>query len=353
MKKQIFIFVFFALAVFAGVNKSYGQKATHGNTAPTAITCTPDALNPIAGVPYSYQADITPAGGTAIWHAVYNQTNLFATNAWAATDEVVGTGSFISAATGYGTNAAATSPSKTTITWKSEGLATVDATHPLLVALEYTAPASGCANNLQVFEITPKNAFTLDITAMDNTGATSQPIGTSYAQCFSVIASAVYNSGTPGTVKMDYGDNTTYFEVIAANFTTSWNTSFKLDGLQGDQTADVTWGYSVATAGANNIATDTPNATLGPITAETDATDTSNGVSIFVKVVVHNKAWEGIANESITLAVEGTNVAGESDVLTDCTVPAAASQFEDIATQTLNARPTVDNPTPTPFLNKN
>lgn len=352
MKKQIFILALFVLAVFTSLTRSYGQTATHGNTAPTPITCsTTDPLNPIPGIPYNYSAGLNPAGGSAVWHVSYNPSAFITNNSWAATDEAVG-GSFISAASGM-TNATATSPSTASITWKTEGSATVDATHPLFVSLVYTAPsATGCANNLQVFRVTPKNAFTVDITNMNNTGSTSSAIGASYAQCFSDIAGAVFTTGTPGTVTMNYGDNTMYFEVIAANFTTSFTPTFKISGLQGNQTADVTWGYTVASA-TTVIATATTNATLNPITALTSATNTSNGVSIYVKVVVHNRAYEGLSDTPITLAVEATNTAGQHDVLPDCTVPLAASQFEDAATQTLKLRPTITTTITGGFLNKN
>jgi len=349
MKKQIFFLVLFILAAFVNINKSYGQ-ATHG-TSPTLISCTPDALNPIAGKPYTYQADINPVSGTAIWHVVYNPAVLMSSGAWTAADQASG-GTFISAATGLGSNINATSPTSTVITWNSTGLGTVDPTHPLIVALEYTAPSAGCANNLQVFQITPKNAFTLDITNMQPDGSASVAIGTNVSQCYSAIAGAIFTPGTPNTVKMDYGTNTMYFEVIAANFTDNFKPSFKLGGLQGTQSADILWGYTSATA-ATSITAGSGNGTYGPVTALTSITDTSNGVSIYVKVVIHNNGWEGLGNDNITLAVEGVNSANQSDVLPDCTTPALASQFEDIATQTLNARPTINNPNPTPFLGKN
>lgn len=349
MKKQIFILVLFTLAAIANISKSFGQ-ATHGSS-PTNISCVPDALNPIAGKPYTYQADINPVSGTAIWHVVYNPAILMSSGTWSATDQANG-GTFISNATGLGSTVGATTPSSTVITWNSTGLGTVDGTHPLIVALEYTSPASGCANNLQVFQITPKNAFTLDITNMQPDGSAPVSLGTNVAQCYSAIAGAIFNAGSPSTVKMDYGTNTMYFEVIAANFTDNFKPSFKLDGLQGTQTADILWGYTTATA-ATSLTAGTGNGTYGPVTATTNATDTSNGVSIYVKIVVHNNGWEGLTNDNITLAVEGVNSANQSDVLPDCTTPALASQFEDVATQTLNMRPTINNPTPTPFLGKN
>jgi len=350
MKKQITILV---LAIFAiNIGSVYGQ-ATHGNTNPQGITCPVDALNPIAGVPYKYQADINPVSGTAIWHVVYNPATLMASGAWSATDETT-SGTFISNATGLGTTTSATSPTSTTITWKSNGLSTVDASHPLIVAIQYAAPSGGCANNLQVFQITPKNAFTLDITNMQPDGSASVTIGTNVSQCYSAISGAIFTAGSPNTVKMDYGTNTMYFEIIAANFTTSFQPSFKLSGLNTGQTADIFWGYTPGTASAS-IATGVGNGTVGPITATTNVIDTSNGVSIYVKVVIHNGSWEGITTggDIITLAVEGVNSAGQSDVLADCSIPLPANQFEDTANQTLSARPAINNPTPTPFLTKN
>jgi len=349
MKKQIFILVFLVLATFANVDKSFGQKAVHSATSSRPLTCTTNGLNPIAGVPYTYGAAISPAGGTAVWHAIYNQTNFMTNGLWTPTDEVPG-GSFLRDEIGYGSNSAAASPTQTTITWNTNGLSTVDATHPLFVALVYTAPAAGCANNnLQVFPIIPKNGFTLDITNMAVDGSAAVAYNTNVSQCYANIAGASYN-GT--NVVMDYGINNMYFEVIAANFTTSFTPTFKISGLTGGQRADILWGYTPGTT-TTVIKNNATNETLTSFTAETNAPNTSTGVSIYVKVVVHNNSYEGLIASNITLAVEAVNTANQRDVKPECTATTTGTDdFEDIATQTINLRPTVNAPTPGAFIPK-
>ena len=349
MKKQILLLI---VAFMASLTVAWAQKAVNSTDA-RSVTCSNDGLNPIAGVPYKYSAAISPAGGTAFWHVVYQPGNLITNSIWTATDQTIG-GPFISAATGLGSNVNAASPTETTITWKTGGLATVDDANRLIVAIEYAAnPATGCANNLQVLEIRPKNAFTIDITTMKADGTSSNVWDVVESQCYSPIASSVYNpgaAGAPGTVKMDYGVNTMYFEVIAANFTENFKPSFQLSGLQAGQTAELFWGYT-ALGATNSMGTAANGATVGPITAETDATDTSLGVSIYVKVVINNNGYEGLTTDRITLAVEAVNSANQPDVLADCTVP--TTPFEDKADQELRLRPTVNNPLPSPFLIKN
>jgi len=349
MKKQIFILVILVLETFANVDKSFGQKAVHSTILARPLTCTIDGLNPVAGVPYTYGAAINPVGGTAVWHAVYNQTTFMTNGLWVPTDETLA-GSFLSTTTGYGSNAAAASPTQTTITWKTNGLSTVNLAHPLFVALEYTAPAPGCTNNnLQVFLITPKNGFTLDITNMAVDGSAPVSYGTNVSQCYANIASASYN-GT--AVVMDYGINTMYFEVIAANFTTSFTPTFKISGLLGGQRADISWGYTPGTT-TTVIKNSATNETITSGIVETDAPNTSTGVSIYVKVVVHNNSYEGLIASNITLAVEAINTANQHDVKPDCTVTTAGTDdFEDIATQTLSLRPVVNAPTPGSFIPK-
>ena len=70
-------------------------------------------------------------------------------------------------------------------------------------------------------------------------------------------------------------------------------------------------------------------------------TNTSAGVSIFVRVTVSNHTWEGLADKSITLAVTGTNSASQRDVIyNDC-----ANADTNTAIQTLKLRPTVTDNT--------
>jgi zinc transporter ZupT len=139
-----------------------------------------------------------------------------------------------------------------------------------------------------------------------------------------------------------------YFEVIAANFTGFYTPSFQLSGLQGDQTADIDWGVTVGAYG-NNIATGAGNGIFAGTAVNTSLTNTSAGVSIYIRVTVHNNDFEGIAVTPITLAVDAVNSANQDDVLhNDCATLNPA--FADAAVQNLNARPIVTEVAPNVFL---
>ena len=342
MKKQIFILVMVLFAIF---NTVTAQPYAVSGTKPIALSCaTNDPLNPIAGKSYDYSALIAPTGGTAYWYAT--QSTTFTTAGARAATEIPADGVLIaSGATNYRTSTTSpTSPSTAKVAWTANGLAGIDATHPMFMVVEYSGPT--CANNIKVMQIIPaKSAFTLDITNMTH-GATQTPLGYTItdSQCFDNVASAKYNAGK---IDIDYGKNVLYFEVIGANFTGSYKPTLKLSGLQGTQTAAIDWGIAIGTY--DQILVPDQLHTSGIITSNqftvsTLAPSTSDGVSIYVRVTVSNHGFEGTSDESISLAVEAVDSANNPDVMPDCNI--SPTQFEDVATQTLNLRPTVTtNPT--------
>lgn len=335
MKKQILFLAFFVLAVVANVNKSYGQTAVQGS-APKPLTCANGPLTPVAGQSYDYSATFAPDGGTAFWYAT-KSTNITTASARTATVEAIG-GSVVSAASNYATAQSPTSGASTTsITWNSAGLAGVTAAAPLLVVVEYEAATANCANNLKVFNIIPKNAFTVDVRSMEDDGTGPAAYGTKTTQCTDDVESATYSATTP-SMNMDYGDQTLYFEVIAANFSTSFTPSYQITGLAAGQTAEIFWGYTVATA-TNSLGAIVNSTTVAGAAANTALTNTKDGVSIYVKVVIQNDKFENLAGQTITLAVDAKNAENQDDVLeSDCTTNAA---FADNAAIDITARPTV------------
>ena len=336
MKKSLFIAV---LAIFATVGTALGQALP--GSAPTPLLCTTDAANPIAGRPYDYSAILAPPGGTAFWYAT-KSTTFTTAGARVATIIPADGVAIATGATNYNTTITpASSPTSTTVTWTSTGLAGVNlTTNPLFMVVEYTGPT--CANNLKVIQINPKIAFTVDIANMAHPVAPATVptlLGLTVAenQCFSTLTSASFVSGN---ILIDYGVNTIYFEVIAANFSGSFKPTLRLSGLQTTQTAVMTWGYTpaaIATAAGSGAA---PGFDSPQLTALVDpsVTSTENGVSIYVKVVVSNHGFEGLTDQQITLAVEAVDAAGNADVETDCTTTVA---FGDLIASTLNLRPTV------------
>jgi hypothetical protein len=342
MKKQI---LFTILAFVAGISLAFGQALP--GTAPRPIACdVTDPLAPVAGIPYTYQANVAPENGTAYWYAT--TTTQFMTGGVRTTDqEDIGDG-VVAAANDYMTDLAnVTNPTGTEITWTTEGLAAVDAANPLFVVIEYTADATDCSNNLKVYRIHPINAFVMNVLnlGLDFDLATES--------CYDEVQSAEYDLAND-IMAYDFGQNVMAFEVIAANFTGSYTPSFRIDGIQLGQEVEVLWSYT------NDIST---GITLGTITADgivngtavsTTITDTSAGVSIYVWLVISHDIYEGLTDDTITFAVAGINSANQPNVRwndcnieVDLTADLAAVDAPDYAVHTLEARPTV---TPEPPL---
>jgi len=339
----IFMKNLFLLLLVTGMvtTSALAQTAITGS-APQPTTCTDDPLHPIAGKPYDYSAIINPAGGTSYWYATKSST--FVTAGARTAVEIAADGtSILTGATNYRTpGAGASSPTKTNVTWTSAGLKGVDASaNPLFMVLEYKGPT--CANNMKVYQILPKNAFTVDILNIKSSGLTPLAYGTTDTQCYADIASAKFVA--PNMV-YDYGVNKLYFEVVAANFTGAFTPSFKLTGLKTGQSALVEWTVDKTFAGSLNALGAAQNATTGTALnfagtpVSTSVPNTSLGVSIYVRVTVTNGLYEGLTDDNISLAVEAVNDSGDADI-DNATCAAPASTFEDVATQTLNMRPTV------------
>jgi len=344
MKKQIFILVFLVLATFANVDKSFGQAVT-GTKAPrpfnVGVTFN-DPLAPVAGRPYSYSALITPVAGSAYWYATKDVT--FISAGTRVANEIAADGtSILTGATNYMTAAPAPGPSTTTqVTWTGAGLNGITASVPLFMVVEYTGPT--CTNkSIKVMQIIPKIAFTVDIANMLH-GVI--PSGLAYdvseGQCYADIVSAAFNTVSK-QIDIDYGVNVLYYEIVAANFTGTYKPTFKLTGLKSTQTADIKWGTTIGTYGNNvglGILSTAMPYTSAVQTVTTVQANTSAGVSIYVQVTIKNNGYEGTTSDPIALsvnAVDGTTAANQ-DV---DTAGAANPGFDDIATQTLNLRPSV------------
>ncbi len=338
MKKQILVLVFFVLAGLANVSDSYGQSVA--GSAPRPLTCTDDALHPLAGKEYTYTVAATPTGGQYTWWAT-KDSEFIKTVAGTTTNNLstkLASGTDLTAVSANYGAAGATDNVK--ITWSTSVLAgtsyksTVSPKTPTFVAVYYTPLSGSCADNLKVFELDPKNGFTVDILNMLNTAKTPLAYDAAESQCFANVSSAKYNAG-----KMDYeyGVNTIYYEVVAANFSGSWTPTFKLEGLDAKQTAVIQWDYTTAFTAPVTVTDQVASATA----VNTSVTNTSGGVSIYVKVTITNNSFEGLADKVIKLSVDGKNSANELDVVNTTCIAPAAIDYADFAEQTLKLRPTV------------
>ena len=343
MKKQLFIII---VALFAiSFSNVYGQ-ATHGSS-PQTVSCSDNSLSPIAGKPYKYAATVNPTGGNFQWWAqkgtTFIQTAAGVTTNTMASRLTVASGGLISTSASYGTTSALDS---VIITWSSATLAATTLASPTFVAVQYDAPPSGCANNLKVYKLSPLFAFVVDIKNVEDATKTSLAYGAAESQCVSPVVGAVYNSVT-SEMEIDNGNDTLYFEVVAANFTNYWIPSFHLAGLLTGQAASMTWSYSNTFTPATGTYTAQAGVTGTPLTfsnstqvAVDPSTNTNLGVSIYVRVIIQNQHNENLTGQNITLAVEGADADGSADI-NNATCVAPSSIYEDSALQAINPRPTV------------
>jgi hypothetical protein len=380
MKKQILFLAMFTLAlIFAGTSTVFGQNPIQPDLnkalsaipalcpAPTVVTCPSDALHPVPGNPYEYSIAVpTNLSGVAASYRyrwlVTQDPNIITTTAGvtsitANVEAATGTGLFVqSAVTNY--NDIAGGSEKINITWKSF---THDPTKPVMVVI-YVEGTDGCiTNNIEVYEIKPIHAFTLDIANMAPDGTLP---GAVYSTCVSPVESAIW---TLGNLTMNYGTNYLYFSVVAANFTDSWKPDWLLTGNTGTRTLLVEWQYPAL----SNVATGWKAATdIVQASGGAGASVGSAGECIIVRVTVSNNkeettvpvtisvAVDGVMNDPTTVAVDYTNVAYADIHYTGCL---ADGFTNDIANHILAPRPDIitttvgvaPNTNPGPFIPKN
>jgi len=350
MKKQLFSLV---LALVAGVTLSFGQNAL--SVVPTApapraldVTClSSDALHPVAGTPYTYAVTVPTPAGTKSFKWIVTQEKTFLANGILNEANAEAAGGTHIAAAGTELNAVSADPVglDITITWKSF---IHDAALPVFVVIYVeNADAAGCTTqNVKVYQIEPKNAFTLDITNIALDG-TKSAYGDNLTTCVSNIASATYDAAAPTGVVYDFGVDYIYYAVTAANFTTSWQPTFQITGLAGGtQTSLIEWAYPANA----NVATGW-NATTAPVLAQ-DPTGTvgAAGECVIVRVTVDHNSEEVLTALNIQLAIDGlTNLAAAAasqlpDLhYVDCSID---NFTNDITTHVLNPRADIQSATP-------
>ena len=335
MKKQI---LFSVLAIVA-TTSVFGQMKL--GSAPQPLTCTTaNALNPIAGISYTYPATVTN-GGTFQWWATTDVNFITAGTNNSSTKLLVGRDkAIIEASSNYGV--AGSALNSVDVKWSN---ATLNAakTVPTFVVVQNDATSPNCANNLKVYKINPINGFTIDIKNMTQAKVT-QAYGSSVAFCVSNIASATYDPATSSVVT-NYGTNIMYFEVVAANVTDGYIPRFQVADLEPGQSVTSLELFTDAAFATTAIATTLSSGVYSPAAAiEVDPTVTNYaaGVSLYVKLTINNGTYENLTDNTITLKVDGTNIAGDKDVdNTDCSV---ITEFGDVASQILTKRPTIVAP---------
>lgn len=336
MKKQIFILMLFVLAVFANVNKSYGQ-------------CTPDPLHPAAGVPYIYEVTISgTTGGTVPKYTFYVTKDK---SLMTGTVETAGTDFNVVAGAGFAAYNTAGSAGKIQLTWTSTSVAS---TTPYYLVVRYNElSTAGCTvENMRVWMIDPINSFLLAVAGSDLSGDIAKA-----TDCAGPLVSATVKADN-SSVAYVYGNNTLYYKVTASGAAGTYTPSIKLPTLAGlgqnYVSADwavkgsTTWNTFNLTSGDLDGGTFTSTATTAPATVA--------GSDIIIKVVVNNVNYETLTSQAITIGVDGVMPGNVNDIVstTDCTDEVA---FKKEGTFTINPRPTItdattDLPAVTNFITK-
>lgn len=364
MKKQILILTFLVLALMAGTSTAFGQllPSTNG-TAPAPMSCDGNdyPLHPLAGKPYYYHFT-NPTGDATNWIWFATKDPAFITNGVLnpanRLDKVAG--ELIDYSANYNTDGTIDS---VMITWTPEILAATKYQSTANVNGTAASPSptfvvgyadGNCSNNLQVYEINPVVLFTVDIANID-ASTNTMAYGADTSQCVDIVRGAAYNS-TNFQMDMDYGADTLYFEVVAANFVTNWVPTFRASGgWTSPQTAsmDLYDSKSDMLAGTNPInatpysLTDGADFTGPTLTADASVTSTVGGVSLWVRVIIDNNTYESLAMQTFNLSVDGQDATGQWDMSdSDCADPAGASlDHVDQANHNINPRPTLNDAT--------
>jgi hypothetical protein len=367
MKKQILILAFFLMAVFAGVNKSYGQALSPHYTAGTpitALTCAANAdfLHPMAGVPYTYQMDGSAgADPAATWTWWATKNPAFITNYAIPADSLNQAVGELMARTDANYGKPTAGKNSVVIEWSSallnltkyQAASPADDPKTSTFVVGY-ATGTTCSDNIKVYEINPIINFTLDITNLNPTPGNNAPLGwdVNTSHCVDRVRSATY---TAGDLVMNYGADTLYFEVAAANFNTDFTPVFRMvSGLRTVQTAVITLHSTLGAARAGSGILGTHNWASTDVGAAGDwttsaftaanAADVVTGVSLYVRVVITNSTEESLTANPFVLAVDARDNgnAGIWDMEdADCTAMVSAADQVDQAQHTINPRPTI------------
>ena len=375
MKKQILILV---VALFA-VTAAFGQLT------PRTLTCvgTEGPLNPTLGKTYDYSVTVNttdftgPLGVTYRWFVTKDKT-FYSGGAWATQLPAAGDFDVISAGGTY--NSTTNTASTIQLSWNTAA----NATDPFFLVVTAAGDNGICTpKNTMVYKIIPINSFTLDVANYDITNssilgtwiATAGPTlgdAPSFTQCISDIATISWPSGsaTDPTLKAiyDYGENTLIWAVAAANWTTSWNPTLQISGVNANEhIKSVTWSRThngTANGSFSLSGTDwTLSSPITPVSA-TDPNVGSAGETIYIRMVLDHsddpagKFFDGTVDQTITLAINAVTANNDPDVHYSSaegtgTCATADSFDNDVATQVLKKRPTITSNTSTgsdPFL---
>jgi hypothetical protein len=361
MKKQILILV---LALFViGLSQSVAQI----NLPPTPLGDCIDLenpLTPVAGQPYTYSVDVPTPPGTKTYHWLVTQDIQFIQNGnLTATPEQFGTSAILASGSGH-YNTPTVDANSVELTWQSFILNPGE----FVFVVIYVENEDDCTtNNLKVYRIEPLHAFTLDIANVDF--AAGSLGDDDLDQCADDVHSAHFDPafGDNGGVVYDYGTNTLYYVVAAANFSGGYQLSVQFTGLQQatpqgvqGQSAMIYWDNVLDGEGNSSGPIDHTNngetLILGVVQAQNSPVG-QDGEMLYIKIVISHNSFEAANNMdsyAYSFAIDGVLVDGDNNPLAyddfgdihhaTCT----QDPFHDVANQVLKARPTIESQTGNP-----
>lgn len=345
MKKQRFLLVLL-LAFIAGISSVNAQ-------------CLGSGFNPATGVPYTYVIDITTGTGytgigTYDWYVTQDPNILNA--AVGGIIPLVNTmftvggadSPYHVVAPGAGTT------HQITLTWSPAAVVSVT---PFYLVLRYTEPntnalAPGCsAENIRVWQIQPINTFLLAVEGATSTGAA---LANASACAPGLLTADITPAAIPtnATVNITYGESQLYYRLTASGILGEWRPSIRVPVLAGlgQNYTSVDWSADGGTTWHTfNIPAGTTAQTNGVSTDNATVTDATNGSAILVRLRIANVNFETLADQGITVGVDGylptaysvSDIWGGVGPTPDPCLQ--ADPFAKTATYTILARPT---PTP-------
>jgi len=394
MKKQFLLLAIFTLAILAGTNKVFAQPGAlipSSSTVPPLVCADPSdpafvaqPLHPFAGVPYTYSLSDAAAETPALnytWYATKDPAFITAPGVTNIANRLT-TPAILSPGATYGVTTLATvaGADAVTFTWSADilsateyqadaaGWATASSAAPTPTFVVGYVKGDACADNIQVYEINPLPNFVVDILPInpaDNATPLSWDDAANTAEtCVDDVQSATYNS-TTNEIVVDYGTNTIYYEVAAANYVKNWTPVFQImSGLATTQTATISIyntladatgaGTALWTSDAMNAAGVVTGAAAMPALSAATPADATTGVSVWVKVVIDNNTEESLTSSPFVLAVDArdNDNAGIWDMEdADCATADDGADQDDRATITITPRPQLDDATNDTLLN--
>ncbi len=366
-----------AMVLALGLNYSFAQAPY---LLPTPLNCI-DLNNPLQVVPgheYTYTIDVPSPDGDKTYHWFVTQNYNFIVNGAlqnSFAEPVNGTGPVLaSGSTHY--NTATANANSINLTWKSFTMDTNEYVF-VVIYVQNTAPGNGCiTDNLKVYRIRPLHSFTLDIANVNR--ITNGLAPENFEQCVSEVHSASFDpaaNGGNGGVSYDFGRDSLFFVVAAANFTGNYRLSVRFDGdpLQ-TATPSGTLGQ-IATLYQGNNWNDVVTAASGGVDLPNGATGVNFvvnnsgsvgpvGLMHYIKVVIQHRRFEATAGPyNYTVQIDGILVDATGTPLgtpenygdmVDSVVPATPGctfgyvAWAKEANQVLTRRPTLNSVSPAP-----